>query len=146
MCVDGKLTSKTTVTTKFSNNQQQRSENVQGKIVLFLQGECVEFFVFRYNLTVYYVSVESSPFFCKKQKKKVKKKISLPEYYCLTAHFPYWGVKRISSSAWPSQTAEYSLPVSLLILDKNKYNLSRTFKFIAEFVLVRFWLICGVFC
>lgn len=37
VCVDGKLTSKTTVTTKFSNNHQQQSEKVQGKIVLFLQ-------------------------------------------------------------------------------------------------------------
>ena len=71
VCVDGKLTLKTTVTTKFSNNHQQQSKKVQGKIVLFLQGECVEFFVFRYNLTEYYVSVESSPFFCIKQKKKV---------------------------------------------------------------------------
>lgn len=59
------------MTTKFSNNHQQQSKKVQGKIVLFLQGECVEFFVFRYNLTEYYVSVESSPFFCIKQKKKV---------------------------------------------------------------------------
>ena len=74
VCVDGKLTSKTIVTTKFSNNHQQQSEKVQDKIAVFLQGECVEFFVFRYNLTEYYVSVESSPLFCKKQKKKIKKK------------------------------------------------------------------------
>lgn len=31
------------MTTKFSNNHQQQPEKVQGKIVLFLQGECVDF-------------------------------------------------------------------------------------------------------
>lgn len=132
------------MTTKFSNNHQQQSKKVQGKIVLFLQGECVEFFVFRYNLAEYYVSVESSLFSASNRRRRFKK-TNLPEYYCLTAHFRYWGVKRISSSAWPSQTAEYSLPVSLLILDKNKHNLSRTFKFIAEFVLVRFWFLAVFF-